>query len=97
MAEETKSQTETPSKQSDDRAPNRRSILLAGTSLAAVTAIGAVDRIQVAQAQQPAAPSGQRPNILVIWGDDVGLANVSAYSFGLMGYKTPNIALPAKD
>lgn len=97
MAEETKSQTETPSKQSDDRAPNRRNILLAGTSLAAVTAIGAVDRIQVAQAQQPAAPSGQRPNILVIWGDDVGLANVSAYSFGLMGYKTPNIDRIARE
>jgi hypothetical protein len=32
----------------------------------------------------------------VIWGDDVGLANVSAYSFGLMGYKTPNIDRIAK-
>jgi arylsulfatase A-like enzyme len=97
MAEETRSQTETSSKQSDDRAPSRRNILLAGTSLAAVTAIGAVDRIQVAQAQQPAAPSGQRPNILVIWGDDVGLANISAYSFGLMGYKTPNIDRIARE
>lgn len=37
-------------------------------------------------AQQP-----QRPNILVIFGDDIGQANVSAYSFGLMGYGTPNI------
>jgi arylsulfatase A-like enzyme len=97
MAEETRSQTETSSKQSDDRAPSRRNILLAGTSLAAVTAIGAVDRIQVAQAQQPATPSGQRPNILVIWGDDVGVANISAYSFGLMGYKTPNIDRIARE
>ena len=32
-----------------------------------------------------------KPNILVIWGDDVGSPNVSAYTLGLMGYKTPNI------
>ncbi len=32
-----------------------------------------------------------KPNILVIFGDDVGIANVSAYSDGLMGYETPNI------
>jgi len=30
-------------------------------------------------------------NILVIWGDDIGISNVSAYSDGLMGYRTPNI------
>jgi hypothetical protein len=33
----------------------------------------------------------QRPNILVIFGDDIGQSNISAYTFGLMGYKTPNI------
>ena len=33
----------------------------------------------------------KKPNILVIWGDDIGLANVSAYSSGVMGYETPNI------
>ena len=32
-----------------------------------------------------------RPNILVIWGDDIGQSNISAYSKGVMGYKTPNI------
>jgi len=32
-----------------------------------------------------------KPNILVIWGDDIGMANISAYSHGLMGYGTPNI------
>jgi arylsulfatase A-like enzyme len=32
-----------------------------------------------------------RPNILVIWGDDIGIANLSCYSDGLMGYRTPNI------
>ncbi len=32
-----------------------------------------------------------KPNILVIWGDDIGITNLSCYSDGLMGYKTPNI------
>lgn len=32
-----------------------------------------------------------KPNILVIWGDDIGITNISAYSKGLMGYRTPNI------
>ncbi len=33
----------------------------------------------------------KQPNILVIWGDDIGITNLSAYSDGLMGYRTPNI------
>jgi len=32
-----------------------------------------------------------KPNILVIWGDDVGQSNISAYTMGLVGYRTPNI------
>ena len=32
-----------------------------------------------------------KPNILVIWGDDIGQSNISAYTMGLMGYQTPNI------
>ena len=32
-----------------------------------------------------------KPNILVIWGDDVGITNISSYTFGLVGYQTPNI------
>ena len=32
-----------------------------------------------------------KPNILVIWGDDIGITNLSCYSSGLMGYRTPNI------
>jgi arylsulfatase len=35
-------------------------------------------------------PNG-RPNILVLWGDDIGISNLSCYSDGLMGYRTPNI------
>ncbi len=42
-----------------------------------------------AGAQDSAAPS--KPNILIIWGDDIGQFNISAYNRGMMGYKTPNI------
>ena len=35
--------------------------------------------------------STDKPNILVIWGDDIGISNLSCYSDGLMGYRTPNI------
>src|SRR6266545_6886453 len=34
---------------------------------------------------------GTKPNILVIWGDDIGITSLSCYSDGLMGYRTPNI------
>ncbi|MFT5342470.1 MAG: arylsulfatase A-like enzyme [Paracoccaceae bacterium] len=38
-----------------------------------------------------AATHSDKPNILVIWGDDIGQSNISAYTMGLMGYHTPNI------
>src|SRR5262245_50904802 len=78
---------------------SRRNILLAGTTLAAASALAATAPVQTAQAQQPQtpAPSGQRPNILVIFGDDIGQTNISAYSFGVMGYKTPNIDRIARE
>ena len=38
-----------------------------------------------------------KPNILVIWGDDIGQFNVSAYNMGMMGYKTPNIDSIARE
>jgi len=37
------------------------------------------------------AQKNKKPNILVIWGDDIGQSNVSAYTMGLVGYRTPNI------
>ena len=37
------------------------------------------------------AAAQDKPNILVIWGDDIGWFNISAYNMGMMGYKTPNI------
>ena len=39
----------------------------------------------------------KKPNILVLWGDDIGQSNVSAYSMGITGYQTPNIDQIAKD
>ena len=41
-------------------------------------------------------PNG-KPNILVIWGDDIGISNLSCYSHGLMGYQTPNIDRIARE
>ena len=38
-----------------------------------------------------------KPNILVIWGDDIGIDNVSAYNLGMMGYQTPNIDRIARE
>jgi arylsulfatase len=38
----------------------------------------------------------KKPNILILWGDDIGQFNVSAYNMGMMGYKTPNIDSIAK-
>ncbi len=58
--------------------------LLTIASAAAVALLGAAGAAPPAQAQA-------KPNILVIFGDDIGQTNVSAYSFGVMGYKTPNI------
>jgi arylsulfatase len=62
---------------------NKYGVRLALTS--AVLAFGLVGLSGVVQAQV------EKPNILVIWGDDIGRSNISAYTRGIMGYKTPNI------
>ncbi len=41
--------------------------------------------------------TGKKPNILILWGDDIGWYNISAYNQGMMGYKTPNIDRIAKE
>ena len=41
--------------------------------------------------------AGKKPNIVVLWGDDIGWFNISAYNNGMMGYKTPNIDRIAKE
>ena len=38
-----------------------------------------------------------KPNILIIWGDDIGWFNISAYNHGIMGYRSPNIDRVAKE
>ena len=43
------------------------------------------------------AGAAEKPNILVIFGDDIGQTNISAYSMGVVGYKTPNIDRIAKE
>jgi arylsulfatase A-like enzyme len=80
--------------------PPRRAMLLGGT--AALAAAAAPQRAE-AQPQTPAqprpapqAPRG-RPNILVIFGDDVGWSNPSCYNMGMMGYRTPNIDRIARE
>jgi len=49
------------------------------------------------QAKAQAASPAKKPNILVIWGDDIGYWNVSAYNQGMMGYRTPNIDRIARE
>ena len=39
----------------------------------------------------------QKPNILVVWGDDIGQSNISAYTMGLVGYRTPKNYRIAQD
>src|SRR6516164_562661 len=80
---------------SENNILNRRNMLLAGTTLAAASALGSSVQQAVAQAQQ-AAPGG-KPNILVIMGDDVGWFNIGAYHQGIMSGKTPNLDKLAAD
>ena len=73
------------------RATTRVKIGLLGTVFAAAFAA-------VTIASPPAiAQQQQKPNIVIFWGDDVGQSDISAYSHGLMGFKTPNIDRIAKE
>ena len=66
---------------------SRRSLLLLGGTALAAAAFAPPVVTRSARAQTGTKP----PNILILWGDDVGYWNVSAYNQGMMGYKTPNI------
>ena len=67
-----------------------RNTILAALALALVAGV-----IGPAAAQEK--KKTDKPNILVIWGDDIGQSNISAYTNGLMGYQTPNIDRLAKE
>jgi arylsulfatase A-like enzyme len=77
---------------------NRRAMLLTGTSILAATALDSSLRAP-ADAQPMATGAGGmgRPNILVIFADDVGYWNISAYNLGMMGYRTPSIDRIARE
>ena len=80
---------------------SRRDLLLAGSSLAittlATTSTTKPAAAQTQPAQSDAGGAGKSPNILVIFGDDIGIPQISAYTMGLMGYRTPNIDRIAKE
>ena len=84
-----------PDKSSHHTSIGRRELLLSGTAIVAAAALGTNT---AAQAQPSPAPSlsGTKPNILVIFGDDIGTWNVGAYTHGMMG-RTPHIDSLAKD
>jgi arylsulfatase len=81
------SDQDTTNSKTKSNSVNRRNMLLAGTTFAAASALSSVTSLQ-AQAQ---APSGQRPNIIFIMGDDIGWFNVGAYHRGIMAGRTPNL------
>ncbi len=71
-----------------ERSMKPKALALAGTVLISTI---------TASAPSAFAQDAAKPNILVIFGDDIGQTNISAYSFGVMGYKTPNIDRIARD
>ena len=65
-------------------------------TLAFADEVAALNANALAQAEK-AAKAGKKPNIVIIWGDDIGQSNISAYTMGLLGYRTPNIDRVAKE
>ena len=86
----------TDSNRSNSRV-NRRALLAGVSAVAASGVVRSASAQQQSGQAQPQAPAGGRPNILVIFGDDIGQSNISAYTFGLMGYRTPNIDRIARE
>ncbi|WHQ70565.1 arylsulfatase [Methylorubrum extorquens] len=74
---------------------SRRNILLTGTSALAAAALVSTAQTTVApaqtQTQQQPSAAGQKPNIVVIMGDDIGIWNIGAYHRGMMAGRTPNL------
>src|SRR5262245_34014995 len=85
---------------------DRRNILLGTSTLVATAALASQAMAQAQKAAPAAAPAasapaapaaGRKPNILVIFGDDIGIPQISAYTMGMMGYRTPNIDRIARE
>ncbi len=74
---------------------NWRCISILGCELTAISAVAGL--LLTVTAITPTWAQAKKPNILIIWGDDIGYWNVSAYNHGMMGYKTPNIDSIAKE
>ena len=70
---------------------------LFSATLAVAMTLSSTTFLSPAHAQQASAPQTAKPNILIIFGDDIGQTNISAYSEGLVGYRTPNIDRIAKE
>src|SRR5262245_699432 len=90
------------SKSDDCQAINRRNVLLGTSSIVAAAALTSEALAQAQKAAPAATPtsaaaSGRKPNILVIFGDDIGIPQISAYTMGMMGYRTPNIDRIARE
>ena len=105
MTNETKTANNpvTDSNSSDNSAIHRRAVLLGTSSIvaaAALTSQALAQAQKAAPSPSPAAappPGGRKPNILVIFGDDIGIPQISAYTMGMMGYRTPNIDRIARE
>jgi arylsulfatase len=70
------------------RLPGLFSVVLVSAALALTPLVAGATK---------SAAKAKKPNILIIWGDDIGVFNISAYNRGMMGYKTPNIDSIASD
>ena len=84
-----------PEDAAEPRVLDRRRLLFAGATLAGAAAVATS---ATAAAPRPrSAADGRRPNILFIMSDDVGPTSISAYSQGVMGFRTPNIDRIARE
>jgi arylsulfatase A-like enzyme len=70
------------------QSPSNMKAKLKSLALASGLALGLLASAQAAD---------KKPNIVIIWGDDIGQSDISVYSHGLMGFKTPNIDRVAKE
>ena len=68
-----------------------------GAALLAASSLALAGGAHAQSAPAKAQDSGKKPNILVIFGDDIGQTNISAYGKGVVGYTTPNIDRIAKE